>query len=807
MRNTTKHFILCMAILVVVFGCSLDNTMYNARKYFKSAQNRPLNPNGKPTPQAIDDYTKTIKKCGYVLTERKNSPDADDALFLLAQSLFFKGSSQFQAKDQFESLIRNFPDSPFAPQSTMFIAQIYRQINDNKQAEIILEEYIRRPATIKWHPMAISLLADFAIQDKDFIKAQFWLEKILTQFPKSIEYKEASYLLGKNYYEKKDYESSLAQFQKVVSTKGIKSSIKLDAKYYIALNLLLLNKTQQSLTTISKLLKIEDRPEKIPQLKLLKGRVLLAMNNFEEANELLQAVIKTNARTTISCEAYYWLGEYYFYQIGDTKNAIDSYNKSKAEISTSDFSTESTKKYTALMQIYQGPSENKLTNPSVFIENKMSTVDNYFHVLNLPDSAFAVIDSIKQIPNEFQTQIDTLNIQILYIEARMDSLIVTPDSTNIQNIVKPAIDSVKADSLAISSDSTRTQPTDEIDKLKPSLVDSVSVDSFALNDKRTPTQPDSLAWNDKSTHTQPDSLNTLSVKVQVSDSDSLSFNQTPSIRDSLSSGRIRPPAPTIKDRALYNQYKQQQASIEQQIMKLTDIQTVYNKEYIPYSIFLEASLITLGLSDTALVRQSYQNMAQQYPSNKYTNALRLVLEGKEVRLIDADMEIEEINLDKALEEIDTIPDSALAILDSLSKSIYPDIRIKANFRLGWYYSFEQPDTAKAKPPLSEVIKTDRASDYAQMVLRFFNGTKYTFTSVVLDTLKVNTLRDSLGNLVNPDSLKTNSVGDSIKTNQQNTPEGNTTPVMKDDKEQPTPAPGEIIHPINKPDEPFYYKPD
>ncbi|MDD3235974.1 MAG: hypothetical protein PHH43_06565, partial [Candidatus Cloacimonetes bacterium] len=100
-------------------ACNI-NTMYNARNYFKSAQNRPLNTNGKPNAQAVDDYTKTIKKCGIIISERKKGAQLDEAVFLMAKALYFKGNSAFQAKDQFQNLLLGFPNSPYVPEAHLY---------------------------------------------------------------------------------------------------------------------------------------------------------------------------------------------------------------------------------------------------------------------------------------------------------------------------------------------------------------------------------------------------------------------------------------------------------------------------------------------------------------------------------------------------------------------------------------------------------------------------------------------------------------------------------------------------------------
>ena len=787
---TVIRLLFVLFVALTFFGCSVDNTMYNARKYFKSAQSKPLTANGKPSPQAIDEYTKTIKKCGYILTERKNSAEADDALYLLAQSLYYKGNNQFQAKDQFESLIRNFPKSPYTHQATFYIAYIYREINEPKQAETLLEEYIRKPETVKWHATAISLLADFAIQDKDFVKAQYWLEKILTGFPKSIEYKEAAYLLGKNYFEQMDYANSILQFQKVVGTRGIKKTVLLDSKYYIALNLLLQNENQQSLTAITKLLKIEDRPEKIPQLKLLKGRVLLALNKFEEADEILQSIIKTNTRTPFSAEAYFWLAEYNLYVKDDTKTAIENYNKAKTEATTATISTEAEAKHAALTRIYSGSKISNFDKPQLYIDSKLTSAESFYNILNLPDSAFAVIDSLKLIPQSFQPQVDSLYLRIMNIQTSMDSLLILPDTylPFVKKVVIPIIDSlsvIKADSTAADSLSGI------INSDKPLLEKGATVDS--LLQKGT----------------------TFAVKDSLFVADSLGTARIKPIADSVAVIQMSPLKLKITDEQAYKKLQQQMGNLERQKLQLTTIQDSYTNEFIPYSIFVKASMISKSLADTTLLGNLYAEMESQYPKNKYTSALKLLMEGKPVKLADSALEIEEAELDDALGNMDTAPDSAIVVLNKLTQSSYPNISLKANFRLGWHYTFEQPDSAQAKPAFNEVLKIDRTSDYAITTLRFYNGNRFFFKKEVPDTLVTvkdtlnlsPSLADSLANKAILDSLYQSPAKDSLGNTKEKPDKSETIPLIDDAKKlQPQPLDA-IPNPIDKPEEPIIIKPD
>jgi len=93
MKN--MRIVLSLLLCIILVACGIDNTMYNAKNYFKSAQARTLNANGRPTPQAVDEYTKAIQKCGIILSRNSKGKRADDALFLMARALYYKKNSAF----------------------------------------------------------------------------------------------------------------------------------------------------------------------------------------------------------------------------------------------------------------------------------------------------------------------------------------------------------------------------------------------------------------------------------------------------------------------------------------------------------------------------------------------------------------------------------------------------------------------------------------------------------------------------------------------------------------------------------------
>lgn len=705
MKRTNANLLSFFLLWIIMFnwGCGYDNTLYNARKYFKSAQNKPLNPSGKPTPQAIEDYTKTIKKCGYILTERPKSSQADDALFLLAKSLYYKGNSQFQSLDQFQNLIKNFPGSPYNPESILYIAKIYRQINQPSDAENTLVSYIRNPKTVKWHPGALLLLADFSIQDKDYTKAKFWLERLLSEYPRSVSSREAAFLLGKNYFEQKDYKNSIKQFSQVISTRGIKKESKLDAMYYVAVNQLNLGEIQKSNNSVKKLLKEEIRPEKLPEIRVLAGRLLLELKNEEEALELLQSIIKNNTRSLASAEAYYRLAEYYFYKNKDITNALENYNKVKLESATSPFSEDASNKHKAITQISQSMDLIIDNNPKLYLENRLENADSYYNILHLPDSAFVVFNQISEIPFYLQSKIDSLNLSKQSLQNRLDSLLAFTDTTKtIPDITTPVFNDGDVDTTFIDSTMTQGQRTE----IPADSTDIVSEE--IINPK-----PDSI-FNEIETNTSLQKTKESNLSTDINNRNEINTLQNDIVKIDLT-----------RENVLNN-------------LKL------FKEEYIPYSMFVKATLIYNNDADSLILHEIQQEMNSHYPQNKYTKALKLLLEGKTVRILDMELEKEEEEMDKALTFILSNPDSSTAILRKLTNSKYPDIKTQANFRLGWHFTFEQPDTNEAKIYFKKVIETDRNSDYGILVQRIYNGTNFIIKFENSDSL----VTDSTATMIN-----------------------------------------------------------
>jgi TolA-binding protein len=447
---------LMLSLILVITACGLNNTMYNARKYFKSAQERPLNSNGRPSPQAIEEYTKTIQKCGIIISLKKDNRETEEAIYLMAQALYFKGNSAFQAKDQFENLIRLYPESRHIPEANIFLARIYREINQPAEAESRLESFIRNPRFASKHPRALLVLADFEIQDKDYLRAEYWLEKVVTDFANSPEAREAIFLIGKNYYVQKNYAASLEQFQRLLELRRIDKNLRLDALYYLGLNNLELQNYDPGKEAVTNLLKKEMRTDKLGSARVLKARLLIADGQQEAGQQELEAVIRDYPRSPASAAAAYWLGENHFYNRQDRASAQTSYNRVRTESASSEYVALATVKITALQQLAQNTNLNPETNLQQYLDYQYQAADNYFRQFNLPDSSFMIYDQIIARKDSLLAAKQLLETQLLNLSAKTDSLQALKISARVPI---PEL----TDSLAVVQDSSAVAVLDTLD--------------------------------------------------------------------------------------------------------------------------------------------------------------------------------------------------------------------------------------------------------------------------------------------------------------------------------------------------------
>ena len=875
---TKKLLFASLLLVLLITSCGIDNTMFNARKYFKQAQDRPLTSSGRPSPQAVDEYTKTIQKCGVIITEKKGKKTLSEAVYLLARALYYKGNSAFQAKDQFEALINGFPESRHVPEAHIYLARVLRQLNRKQEAEKLLEGFVRDTRHQKSHPRALMVLAEFEIEDQDFLSAQYWLQRIITDYPKSSEFKEASFLFGKNYYEQHDYLSSYKEFEKLVNTRGINKELKLEGRYYMALNLFELGEYAKCDKLVSQLLKSESRLDKLALIRVIKARLLLQGKDEEKGINEVDEIAKSQPRSLASSAAYYYLADYYFYQNADIELAGTTYGKVRTEFPTAIYADFAKQKADAVNQIKQNKNLSAKANLQQYVDYHMLAAENYLNAFALNDSALVMYQRILDVAAPFKAELDSLTAVADSINARVDSLQIQiaelealipeppPDSLESQELIpdmetEAVADSVDAmtppdeaeeaeedgeeislpdlidepEQLSAEPDSGETseqlaeetpeeppldiaQPEEEEEPIldlpeideeedeplinTPDADEEEAPEDLDLEETLeveadegetlTPTPIELFAESDDAPESidielkpfedeeeEPEVILSLDDESDDTETDEAQDDAEPheaDIEEELGEDEEAPEIILIledesddtetdeaqddaepheadeeEDEGAWLRELQAEINAKQDELKTLNIQqaaletkiadmqgniTRLDMEILPLVYFAKGTLLHRMQTPAETLQALQAEMEELFPANKYTNAFNLLMAGKPVRLVDPEEDRQEELLDIALGMYPDDPDSMLDILEDLTQSPYSAISLKANFRLGWFHTFDEPDTTAAKPYLDEVLNHPLGGGYADYARKFYNGNIFDFPKPKPDSIAV-----------------------------------------------------------------------
>jgi len=689
---------LLLGIVLFFTSCAYYNTFYNAKKYFESAQKKPLTNRNKPSANAIEEYNKVIKKCGVILTDYKDSKWADDALFLLAKALYYRGNNELQALEKAEDLIKFYPDSPFVPESHILIARINYTLYKKDEAFKKLQDFLQQAEFKEHHPKALVLLADYYIQEGKYIDAQMYLRTLTEKYPNSKEYSDAFFLLGKTLFDNEDYTNSLNAF-KELSKKKIDKELKLSANYYIALNQFHLKHYSEANKTVKKLSKDEFRENEIPKLNILNARILIENGNIEQGKSELEDVIKKNPRTLYSAEAVYFIAETNFSKLHMYESAITYYNRVKTESTTSPYVQKAIVRSAIASQIIQLQKPISGLPLDDLINEQLKLAEYFLYELDQPDSALAIYQKIPK---------------------QKEQVIALRDSFEQKNIFLESNADLALDSLLVKYNETFS---DSI-KWNESIMDSLRI-VFQKS------LPDSLNW----------------LKIV---NDSLNYSYKNAFKDSTSWIMALNDSVTVKYKKNFLD------NISTRLDRYNQDIVQYEQQYIPFMSFVQAVIYDYIKKDQDKVFELLGFLNANYPEHKYTIALQNYLNNEEVDFLTKEERENKQNYDTAMNMIKDNTIESLSILEDIADDEDNELYVKANFTLGLTFYIDLQDSTNAKPYFNKVLLTAPQSDYAQFVNKIYNGTSFIIIDVLPAVLDIQKYEKSQA-----DSLSESTFLDSI----------------------------------------------
>ena len=343
MRISFQHFSGLCTFFIFIFAfnssCVYYNTFYNAKKYFRDAENIRLENENKSLPvNAQTAYTKVIEKCDIVLDKYPDSDYVNYALLLSGQAHYHK--EEYGSANQKLKQLQESGEPDFIQQSQFWIALIkwkkgkIQPCIDQLNSLLNDKLYSITPTVIHLY------LADIYIEQKKVETALFHLEAAAENTVERTEKGRIYQRLSELAFNREEYSRALNAYEQVIKNSLVKI-LKQDAHLQIAKIYRLTGNYETAVKKIKSLLIDEDFKNLFGALELELVRIYDLKDETEASEERLHSIIKDYPSTEISSEAYFILGKKLIKESWNLKGAKDYFEKSNKESRKSPFIMES----------------------------------------------------------------------------------------------------------------------------------------------------------------------------------------------------------------------------------------------------------------------------------------------------------------------------------------------------------------------------------------------------------------------------------------------------------------------------------
>lgn len=279
--------------------------------------------------EIIKDYDRTIEKCNkVVIVYPKNKKWHDNAMYVKAKATYYKGDLEL-AISRFINFQKEFTQSPFVPESHLFLAKAYLENGNPVKAEETLRNILEKYPALNNNHQIDYLLAQTAIKLEGRSQAILILEKSLQTVRSDKEKLEIIIQLAGLYTDLKIYGKA-----EEVSLKAPRNANFPNLLFRIDFYLLLSYENQKhyekALALSARMLKNKQYLQYSGKIQLERAIVFTLMNRIDEAVDALEKITKGPGVKTVPKEiqarGWYELGLIYQHKKGDFEKARECYD-------------------------------------------------------------------------------------------------------------------------------------------------------------------------------------------------------------------------------------------------------------------------------------------------------------------------------------------------------------------------------------------------------------------------------------------------------------------------------------------------
>lgn len=338
-----------MALSVLFYSCAYFNTLYNARRAYKEAEESRAT--GSESRQLKDKYQDVVKKCANLLSDYPNSRWVDDALFLMGKALVRQGDLNNGIR-KFIELMTNFPESDYIPASSYWLALAYSEKKEYNQALAYIDRFLESYPKHDLRYQVMFLAGDINIELEDSEKALNFYSMVAEQSSDREAIDEAVLKSARLFYKLEDWEKSAANY-----SKALRKGLPLDRRHEISIALgdcyNRIGKCREAMEIFDKLLEEATTTKEKPPLMLGRASSFVCMDSLDKAISSYETVTKDFPKSTYSAEAFYRMGMIYHEKMDSLEKAQVAFSKVRGEYANSEFASMSLEKGNSLKRLIE----------------------------------------------------------------------------------------------------------------------------------------------------------------------------------------------------------------------------------------------------------------------------------------------------------------------------------------------------------------------------------------------------------------------------------------------------------------------
>jgi len=411
MKVFAKNFFII--VLMLFISCAYYNTFFNAKKFFKEAEDERKKQIAKQATQAKkgtgvsstvkQKYAKAIEKASKLLEFYPNSKYVDDALFLLGKSFFYKTEYR-KAKRKFEELINNFPESEFVPEARLWLGKTNTELRDYETAEKNFHDILLGKAKQRIIDEAQFLLGGLHFHKEDYIIALREYETAAKHAKDKTLRSEAYLQMGECHLQLKDYAAAATSFEKA---RKYSPDVKTEYNSYFKAGLSRkeLQEYGNAIADFTELLGDINNEDNWPECKFQIAECLYLKGELSNAISWYESLVDEHKKTDAAAKAYFNLGIIYQNEESDYEQAKEYYDLAAKEYSRSEITLQAKANFNSIKNMFALKEDIKEQEKRIAagdsiaaamdsLEVDSSLVDIEDTEQQLSDSAFTAQDSL-----------------------------------------------------------------------------------------------------------------------------------------------------------------------------------------------------------------------------------------------------------------------------------------------------------------------------------------------------------------------------------------------------------------------------